>query len=69
VRSKLEDYEEVRVDNFDHSFADGMAFCALIHKHYPELIDFSTIQKVINPFAFISVINAVLLIRTIPCTI
>eukprot|EP01112_Ceratiomyxa_fruticulosa_P007166 TRINITY_DN1849_c0_g3_i1.p1 TRINITY_DN1849_c0_g3~~TRINITY_DN1849_c0_g3_i1.p1 ORF type:complete len:1136 (+),score=332.00 TRINITY_DN1849_c0_g3_i1:335-3409(+) len=44
-RKKTQGYAGVKVDNFTHSFTDGLAFCALIHKHRPDLIDFDSLSK------------------------
>jgi len=47
-RKKTAGYRDVDppgVTNFSTSWKNGMALCALIHRHRPDLIDYSTLEK------------------------
>ncbi|XP_052753365.1 microtubule-associated protein futsch isoform X2 [Galleria mellonella] len=40
-RDKTRDYENVKLENFSTSWADGLAFCALVHHFLPNTFDYS----------------------------
>ncbi|XP_042349657.1 smoothelin-like protein 1 [Plectropomus leopardus] len=43
-RNKTRRYEGVDIENFSSSWSDGLAFCALIHRFFPDAFDFSTLN-------------------------
>jgi len=44
VKKKTQGYNNVKVKNFTDSWTSGLAFCALINKHRPDLIDFESLD-------------------------
>ena len=42
-KKKTQGYKGCQVNNFHTSFQDGNAFCALIHKHRPDLLDYNAL--------------------------
>ncbi|XP_059201544.1 smoothelin-like 1 [Centropristis striata] len=43
-RSKTRKYEGVNIENFSSCWCDGMAFCALIHRFFPDAFDYSSLN-------------------------
>ncbi|KAJ5072076.1 alpha-actinin-2 [Anaeramoeba ignava] len=44
-KNKTHNYKGVEITDFKKSFADGLALCAIIHKHRPKLIDFDSLNS------------------------
>jgi len=44
-QKKTKDYKNVHIKDFQESFKDGLAFCALIHRHRPDLLDYDSLRK------------------------
>ncbi|XP_072309625.1 smoothelin [Eucyclogobius newberryi] len=43
-RAKTEPYEGVSIQNFSSSWKDGIAFCALVHRFFPDAFEYSTLN-------------------------
>ncbi|XP_071314445.1 smoothelin-like 1 [Trachinotus anak] len=43
-RNKTRNYEGINIENFSSSWCNGLAFCALIHRFFPDAFDYSSLR-------------------------
>ncbi|KAJ6239441.1 spectrin beta chain [Anaeramoeba flamelloides] len=44
-QEELKDYKSIKIDDFGYSWVDGQAFCAIIHRYKPEMLDYPSLDK------------------------
>ncbi|XP_025414741.1 F-actin-monooxygenase Mical isoform X3 [Sipha flava] len=45
LKTQVEPYDTISVDDFAKSFKNGLALCAIIHRYRPDLIDFFSLSQ------------------------
>ncbi len=38
-------FQSIKIRNFTSDFADGLAFCAIVHHYFPDAFDFNTLNR------------------------
>lgn len=44
-QKKTAGYKDVKIENFTTSWQSGLGFCALIHRHRPDLLEYEPLSK------------------------
>lgn len=44
LKTQLDSYDSISVDDFAKSFKNGLALCAIIHRYRPDLVDFYSLS-------------------------
>lgn len=45
LKTQVEPYDAISVEDFTKSFKNGLALCAIIHRYRPDLIDFCSLSS------------------------
>lgn len=51
-KATVSGYPNINVTNFSTSWNDGLAFCALIHRFYPNAFDFNSLSPINRRYNF-----------------
>ena len=38
-------FQSIKIRNFTSDFADGLAFCAIVHHYFPDAFDFNNLNR------------------------
>nr|XP_023682123.1 smoothelin-like protein 1 [Paramormyrops kingsleyae] len=66
-RAKTQMYENVHIQNFSSSWADGLAFCALVHNFFPQAFDYSALDPRQRRHNFHTAFSAAEQLANVPC--
>lgn len=45
LKTQVEPYDSISVEDFAKSFKNGLALCAIIHRYRPDLVDFFSLSS------------------------